>query len=258
MEQTAASRVLTLDSTHHQQWQFSRFSYLEQPRPSHGLLLILGGSMDYVNQEGTLHLEPADLVYLPQGCRYEARIHPGTEDLLINFHILQADPVHFPSQPKKLLCDSLQTLRPLMERTVHSFQEGPEQYFAAMSLFYRFCHELTVAIRRENSGKDLISRAKTLLSQPECPSVEEVARQLLVSPSGLRKAFKDAEGIPPAQYRLIQRVENAKQLLLSTDLPISLIAERCGFCDAAYFHKVFTRFTGLTPTAYRGSIQTLF
>lgn len=238
------------DSTHHQQWQFNRFSYLEQPRPNHGLLLVLKGKMDYVNQNSTLHLEPNDLVYLPKGSRYEARFHPGTEDLLINFHFPDDPPEDLPTEPQLVLQDTMRTLRPLMEQAVDLFQTSG-QYYEALSLFYRFWGQLTLALQAESSDHTLIQRAKALLSQPDCPDLTEVARQLLISPSGLRKKFKDAEGISPARYRMLQRVDNARQLLLSTDLPLSAIAERCSFCDEAYFHKCFCRVVGTTPTAFR-------
>lgn len=239
-----------IDTAYHQQWQFSRFSYLEQPRPYHGLLLLLRGQMDYVNQSTTLHLQPYDLVYLPKGSRYEARFHPGTDDLLINFHFAFESGESASAEPRLVLHDSLHTLQPLMEQTISLFQQEG-QFYEAMSVFFRFCHRLSLALQSGDSDQALIQRAKLLLAQPDCPPLEEVARQLLISPSGLRKKFKDAEGIPPARYRMVQKVESAKQLLLSTDLPLSAIAERCGFCDEAYFHKCFCRTVGITPSAYR-------
>lgn len=240
------------NTVRHQQWKYSRFSYLEQPRPDHGLLLLLDGEMDYVFQDTILHIQPPELVYLPKGSSYEARIHPGTEDLLINFHFLGEEPEGLPTEPRVVLRDQLRTLQPLMEQTIARFRmEG--QYFEALALFYRFWSQLTLATQADDSDRALIRRAKALLSQPDCPDLEEVARRLLVSPSGLRKKFKDAEGIPPARYRLLQRVENAKQQLLSTDLPLGVIAERCGFCDEAYFHKCFCAVVGTTPIAFRTS-----
>ncbi len=254
MTQTEQPLIPVLSSTHHQQWQFSRFSYLEQPRPYHGLLLVISGNMDYVNQNIHLQLQPGDLVYLPKGSRYEARFHPGTDDLLINFHFTREEAEGLPAEPCLVLRDSLHTLQPLMEQTVALFQEKG-QYFEAMSLFYRFCQQISTALQSEDGDQALIQKAKTLLSRPDCPGLDRVARQLLVSPSSLRKKFKDAEGIPPARYRMLQKVENAKQLLLSTDLPLSTIAERCGFCDEAYFHKVFCKVVDMTPTAYRNQRQ---
>ena len=50
----------------------------------------------------------------------------------------------------------------------------------------------------------------------------------------------------------------AKSLLVQSDLPISVIAERTGFGDDAYFCKMFRESTGATPRAFRekgGEIQ---
>lgn len=246
--------VLTLSSTHHQVWTFGRFSYLETPRPDHGLLLLLSGGIDYISQDQVLHLGPMELVYLPQGSRYEARFHPGTEDLLINFHILGGD-APLPSTPQFVTHDPGRTLLPLMERAVYSFHAG--QQLEAVGRFYLFCHHLTGLLQSAQAAPSLVEQAKALLSAPDAPAVETVAKQLLISPSGLRKKFRDAEGISPAQYRLQQRVENAKRQLLATDLPVSLVADSCGFCDSAYFHKVFSRFVGQTPTAYRAANKQL-
>ena len=239
-----------LESTHYQQWKFSRFSYLEQPRPDHGLLLVLSGQIDYKSQNGILQLKPMDLIYLPKGSRYEARFHPGTADLLINFCFLCGDESMLPNHPCRVLHDEFHALQPLMERTIALFQQGG-QYFEAMALFYRVCQQLWAMLQSEDQEQALIQKAKLLLSQPDCPDLEAVARQLLISPSGLRKKFKDATGISPSQYRLQKRLEQAQLLLLSTDLPMTAIAEQCRFCDVAYFHKTFLRATGLSPTAYR-------
>lgn len=43
----------------------------------------------------------------------------------------------------------------------------------------------------------------------------------------------------------------AKYLLRSSDLLIGEIASRCGFDDSNYFSVVFTRDSGLTPSAWR-------
>ena len=242
--------VPVLNSTHRQKWQFSRFSYLEQPRPDHGLLLLRSGQMEYVTHSARLQLQPYDLVYLPQGSRYEARFHPGTEDLLLNFHFFDGEPEGLPQEPTLVLTDHMHTLQPLMEQTYRLFAM-PDRFLEALSCFLRFCHQLKLALQTETSDQALIRRAKLLLSQPNCPNLDEVARQLLVSSSGLRKKFKDVEGISPNQYRQQQRLEEAKRLLLSTDMPVMAVAEACGFCDSAHFHKAFSRAAGLNPTTYR-------
>ena len=243
-------QIPLLKDTHHQRWRFSRYSYLDEPRPNHGLLLMLSGDMEYVFEGGKLHLKPMDMVYLPKGSCYEVRIHPGTDDLLLNFDFEEGEGTVFPQRPQIVLRDELHALQPLMEQIVR-LDRTEDGFWEAMATFYRFCHQVSVVRQSKDSDSALIQRAKVLLADPDCDSLENVAKQLLVSPSGLRKKFKDAEGISPARYRMLQRVDRATRLLISTDLTISQIAQRCGFCDEAYFHKVFCKTVGMTPSAYR-------
>lgn len=49
------------------------------------------------------------------------------------------------------------------------------------------------------------------------------------------------------------RIEAAKDLLVTTDLPVLLIAEKQGFASPAFFSKTFKKITGKTPQAYRKS-----
>ena len=62
----------------------------------------------------------------------------------------------------------------------------------------------------------------------------------------------------PRDYILALRIDRAKSLLVQSDLPISVIAERTGFGDDACFCKMFRESTSATPYAFRekgGEIQ---
>lgn len=47
------------------------------------------------------------------------------------------------------------------------------------------------------------------------------------------------------------RVEQAKRLLVQTDLPVQAVGEKVGFPNANYFFKLFKKMTGRTPNDYR-------
>lgn len=66
-----------------------------------------------------------------------------------------------------------------------------------------------------------------------------------------RKKFSTAMGVPPAQYRLVRRIDRAALRLRTDDAPLRIVAEELGFCDEFYFSKLFKRRTGLSPTVYR-------
>lgn len=81
--------------------------------------------------------------------------------------------------------------------------------------------------------------------------LEELARELAVSPRTLLRHFQEVEGISPLDYLHRLRVERAKQLLEVTLLDLSEIMEFCGYRDPSAFRRLFRRATGMTPSAYR-------
>lgn len=65
------------------------------------------------------------------------------------------------------------------------------------------------------------------------------------------RRFKIATGLSPLEYVHTLRLEEAKQLLESTDEPVEAIAENVGYEDAAFLGRLFRRQVSLTPAQYR-------
>lgn len=65
------------------------------------------------------------------------------------------------------------------------------------------------------------------------------------------RVFRQAYDETPYSYILRRRIETAKQLLRSTSLPLSEIAERLSFSDLHHFTHTFKRREGMSPGAYR-------
>lgn len=85
-------------------------------------------------------------------------------------------------------------------------------------------------------------------------SVEEVAKELQVSYSWFRKAFKAYTGIAPGQYIIQLKIEKAKALLSLPDKPIKTISDKLMFESVFYFCRLFKEKTGITPAQYRKKI----
>jgi transcriptional regulator GlxA family with amidase domain len=68
------------------------------------------------------------------------------------------------------------------------------------------------------------------------------------------RRFTKATGMKPLDYVHALRLEEAKQMLETTDLPIEAIANEAGYEDASFFGRLFRRKTGLTPAHYRGDL----
>jgi transcriptional regulator GlxA family with amidase domain len=65
------------------------------------------------------------------------------------------------------------------------------------------------------------------------------------------RRFKAASGATPMDYVHAVRLEEAKQMLETTEKPIEEIAAEVGYQDASFFTRLFRRKVGLTPAQYR-------
>lgn len=77
-----------------------------------------------------------------------------------------------------------------------------------------------------------------------------IAEELGYSYANFRKRFKQAMGMSPKQFRIQQRIEESKHLILSGQ-SINEVAERLGYPDCYSFSKQFKKYTDYTPTTYR-------
>jgi AraC-like DNA-binding protein len=81
--------------------------------------------------------------------------------------------------------------------------------------------------------------------------VKQLAQQVSLSVSHFCRAFKDSFGTTPHMHIIRLRLERAKQLMLETQDPLSDIALRCGLADQAHLSKLFRRWMGESPNAWR-------
>lgn len=79
-----------------------------------------------------------------------------------------------------------------------------------------------------------------------------------LSERSFKRRFAQATGMSPLEYVHTVRLEEAKQMLETGELPVEAIANEVGYEDASFFGRLFRRQVGLTPAQYRrrfGSIR---
>ena len=78
-----------------------------------------------------------------------------------------------------------------------------------------------------------------------------VASELCLSTSQFRRRISAVTGLTAANYILMIRMDEAKQLLDQyPKYTMSEIAQRCGFADSAHFTHAFKRIFSITPSEY--------
>ncbi|CDN40986.1 helix-turn-helix domain-containing protein [Paenibacillus sp. P22] len=84
-------------------------------------------------------------------------------------------------------------------------------------------------------------------------SLGRLAERVHLSPNYLSGLFKKEVGLTLSEYIQRERIGEAKKLLALTDYPVADIAAWLSFHDQSYFIKVFKKWEGTTPRAYRRS-----
>ncbi|GAA2379455.1 GlxA family transcriptional regulator [Nonomuraea africana] len=103
-------------------------------------------------------------------------------------------------------------------------------------------------------GTSLAATRAWALSQLDRPlTLKDLAAHASTSVRTLTRRFHAETGLSPLQWLLHQRVDRARELLETTDLPMDQVAGRSGLGSADSLRKHLTTRAGLTPTAYRAT-----
>ncbi len=84
-------------------------------------------------------------------------------------------------------------------------------------------------------------------------SLEFLAKHFYISSYYLSHQFKNITGFTLNHYIQMTRIRNAQQLLLTSSMNITSIAEACGFSSFSQFNRTFNKYCDMSPTKYRAS-----
>ncbi|MDD4797813.1 MAG: AraC family transcriptional regulator, partial [Eubacteriales bacterium] len=108
-------------------------------------------------------------------------------------------------------------------------------------------------VKNAETMRQVMNYMRDNFSQPL--TLEDVAKQVFLSPFYLSHLFSDELGITFIEYLTRIRIEQAKSLLGDKALSVQSVANKVGYDDASYFSKVFKKNTGLTPNSYRKNLS---
>ena len=85
----------------------------------------------------------------------------------------------------------------------------------------------------------------------ETHTAAELAQRLSISESYFQSLYKGLFGVSFQQDRIRMRVERARVLVTTTDLPLERVAELCGYSNEVHFYRQFKKLTGVSPGRFR-------
>jgi len=104
-----------------------------------------------------------------------------------------------------------------------------------------------------------LARAREVLADvsERSPSIDDIAREIAISPFHFIRQFEAVFGVTPHQFRIQSRLDHAKRLLAVGGHSVTDVCLDVGFSSLGSFSDLFTRRIGVTPSAYRRRMRTL-
>ena len=130
-----------------------------------------------------------------------------------------------------------------------------EALLRLLTFFSEYVCELGVRLSysKNNLRHPEIEHAKNYLKKNfrESLSLDQVAEEVGLSSAYLSRIFKKEENKTFTAYVQYLRLDEARKLLIDSDMKIIDIAMSCGFENVCYFNELFKKTQGCTPRNYR-------
>jgi AraC-like DNA-binding protein/ligand-binding sensor protein len=136
---------------------------------------------------------------------------------------------------------------------------GSPSSFAMAEAFRAYVDQLRQQVMQLFSQREekIVIETHRLVRElgPEKVTIQDLARDLKLSAGHLGRVYSRTTGHTLEEYLIRQRLEMGKRLLLDPRLHVAEVADRCGFCNPAYFASVFKKYMHCTPRAYASQPQ---
>lgn len=217
----------------------------------HELIVVISGRIRTAIAGERLEAGPGHALHYPAGEAHEECAHGGQQ--------LQTVCIGWrgdaPSRPR-IVPDARGRLVEIARWLAELGGEpGAGSRRVADGLMLALRHELLRDGGRRSDGLVERVRAWAMPHLAQHVSLDDLAAAAGLSRFHFVRAFRAASGTSPARWLRHQRLQAARTLILTTDLPLREIAPRAGFADEFQMSRVFRRETGAPPSRLRGGVS---
>lgn len=220
------------------------------------IIYILEGYGNYTIDTVKFSASQGDIVIIPPNLphKYNYNNSDNTKVFFIHFsgeefykiiHSFNLN-VHYTIGIQNKICERFNDILITLQKKQPLFKE------IALNLSLVLISEIISTIHNNISPAKLAPAITRINKFPsENLALEDYAKMCILSVSCFSREFKKHTGFSPISYRNIIRINKAKELLISDNLPLNSISSALGFSSYSQFFEKFKKHTGYTPKKYR-------
>ena len=221
-------------------WQKDNGTEMKK-RPAHGFVICDNSAFSFFTDKNEVIADSKHILILPQNSTYNFICRKSGVTYTYNFYgkLPEDVPYNIEIRDNSKILSYAGELRKVSDM------------YAKTGLMYRILGE-TLNAESSNSIPEIIKpQIDYINSNIDRTDLSNgfLASMTNISEVYFRKLFKRTFGISPHEYIINQRIEKAKQLLMSGN-NVSETALLCGFSNLYYFSGAFKKFCGISPSEY--------
>lgn len=233
------------------------YAMIVPPQDKFLMLYIRGGMGEITQGENNWRAERGDLFFLRSGLIY--LIHSANEPLTFASLQISGPCKNFsfvyhiePGTPME------QQVEDLMETSLLSFPGASMPQLGIFLSFLKSSESLQSPAKHLGCTHTDILKLILDTRFAESLHLEQFTNELHLNKYKLVKDFKAQYGLPPIEYLIKRRIQEACRLLQETEKSVTAIGAEVGIDNTPYFIRTFKKKIGCTPFAYRKSIRSLY
>lgn len=119
----------------------------------------------------------------------------------------------------------------------------------------RSVSQIDYPVTKNNQVMDMLNYIHQHIYEPEQLKAEKIAKAFHVSPTYISEYFKTQTGKSLQEYTMTYKMKLIETRLRFTNMQINEIVNEFGFSDASHLNRMFKKYRGISPTAYKKEVM---
>ena len=230
----------------------------DKGRLDYYLMYVLADEMQVLCGDQWCRLSPGSVIVVPPNTPYKHKCaNVNASYLWVHFtgscvnQILDRYKIKiFPAINKTATVNNVSTR---FQKLFEGFARNDNyRQYDLSSLLDRLLIEIGRSIERKESDRASLSKSIRFINESYATQIKipDLAKMENMCMTAYNMQFKRQMGMAPTKYIIKLRIDNATELLRTTNMTVKEIGALCGYDDGNFFRKTFKRALGCSPLEY--------